>query len=71
MKKLFKAYVFSMVFALLVVLVVAIFGNLAFPIAIAIYTKNAMWLLLYLAEPLLVFLSIYTNALAEIVYDWI
>lgn len=69
--KLLKVYAFSMSLALLVLLAVAAIVNLFLPIGVCIYTENFMWLLLYLAEPLLVFLVLYANALTDILYDWI
>ena len=67
----FRFFVYICVCLLDAIFIVVTVFNLFLPIGFSISLENKMWLLLYLAEPILLFADIYLYNLAKDVEWWI
>lgn len=67
----FKLFVYVCVGVLFAFLVVVTILNLFIPFAISCLQENFMWLLLYIAEPFLLFADIYVWLLLDDLQWWI
>lgn len=66
-----KWFVYIWVGILFIVLVIATIFNVIAPLAISCLTENFIWLLLYIAEPFLLFASVYVWLLLDDLQWWI
>ena len=69
--KTFRGFVYISVGILFAVIAIVMTLNLFMPIALSCETENPMWLLLYIAEPILLFLEIYLFNLLEDLEWWV
>ena len=67
----FRWFVLICVGILFAILVIATLLNLCMPIALSIDLKNKLWLLLYIAEPILLFVDVYLFKLLEDLEWWV
>lgn len=66
----FKRFVYICVGILFIILVLTTLANVIAPLMISCQTGNFMWLLLYIAEPFLLFGCIYVWLLLEDMEWW-
>ena len=67
----FRWFVYITIGILFAVLCIASIFNLFMPIYLSCGLKNPLWLLLYVAEPILLFLDIYVFNLLEDLEWWV
>lgn len=66
----FKRFVYICVGILFAIFILATLCNAIAPLVISLLTENFMWLLLYIAEPFLLFGSVYVQLLLDDMELW-
>lgn len=69
--KTFRLFVYICVGVLFSTCVIATVFNLGVPFVLSVALKNKLWLLLYIVEPILLFLDIYLFNLLDDLEWWI
>ena len=69
--KTFRGFVYVCVGVLFAIITIAMTFNLVMPIGLSCFFENPIWLLLYIAEPIFLFVDIYLFNLLEDLEWWI